>query len=241
MSRRMPPTPVAAPWNGSTADGWLWLSTLNATASPSPRSTTPAFSPGPWSTRGESVGKRRSSGAECLYAQCSDQRSEKTASSKWFGSRSSSSWIRSNSPSVRPRARWSGCSATRVRDSSLAMGRDGSRIVDRPMRIIRGSSEAEVVAAFLRGELDSPRYGERIRELLPAAGLDESALLAPELEDAEANTLRARVLEEHRAWLRREGLFNGFPDDVDWSLVGLAPEEVLSILYIDWDWWLDIS
>ena len=24
MSRRIPPTPVAAPWNGSTADGWLW-------------------------------------------------------------------------------------------------------------------------------------------------------------------------------------------------------------------------
>ena len=51
MSRRIPPTPVAAPWNGSTADGWLWLSTLNATASPSPRSSTPAFSPGPCSTR----------------------------------------------------------------------------------------------------------------------------------------------------------------------------------------------
>ena len=33
-SRRIPPTPVAAPWNGSTADGWLWLSTLNATAEP---------------------------------------------------------------------------------------------------------------------------------------------------------------------------------------------------------------
>jgi hypothetical protein len=121
------------------------------------------------------------------------------------------------------------------------MGRDGSRIVDRPMRVIRGSSEAEVVAAFLRGELDSPRYGERIRELLPAAGLDESALLAPELGDAEANARRARVLEEHRAWLRRDGLFGGFPEEVEWRLVGLQPDEVLSILYIDWDWWLQIS
>ena len=35
-SRRMPPTPVAAPWNGSTALGWLCDSTLNAIASPSP-------------------------------------------------------------------------------------------------------------------------------------------------------------------------------------------------------------
>ena len=36
MSRRMPPTPVAAPWYGSTALGWLCDSILNATASPSP-------------------------------------------------------------------------------------------------------------------------------------------------------------------------------------------------------------
>jgi hypothetical protein len=109
------------------------------------------------------------------------------------------------------------------------------------MRIIRSSSEAEVVAMFLRAELDSPRYGERIRELLPAAGLDTSAVLAPELEDADANARRARVLEEHRAWLRRDGLFGRFPERVDWRLVGLTPDEVMSILYIDWDWWLRVS
>ena len=49
-SRRMPPTPVAAPWNGSMNDGWLWLSILKTAAKPSPMSTAPAFSPGPWST-----------------------------------------------------------------------------------------------------------------------------------------------------------------------------------------------
>ena len=55
-SRRMPPTPVAAPWNGSTALGWLCDSTLNAIARPPPTSTAPAFSPGPISTCGPSVG-----------------------------------------------------------------------------------------------------------------------------------------------------------------------------------------
>ena len=40
MSRMIPPTPVAAPWYGSTADGWLWLSMRSATARPSPTSTT---------------------------------------------------------------------------------------------------------------------------------------------------------------------------------------------------------
>ncbi len=36
--------------------GWLWLSILNTAAMPSPRSTTPAFSPGPQITQGASVG-----------------------------------------------------------------------------------------------------------------------------------------------------------------------------------------
>ncbi len=58
MSRTMPPTPVAAPWKGSTADGWLWLSIRRATAIPSPTSTTPAPSPGPTMTHGASVGNR---------------------------------------------------------------------------------------------------------------------------------------------------------------------------------------
>ena len=61
-SRRMPPTPVAAPWYGSIADGWLWDSILKTQASPPPMSTAPAFSPGPWSTRAPLVGSRASRG-----------------------------------------------------------------------------------------------------------------------------------------------------------------------------------
>ena len=66
MSRTMPPTPVAAPWKGSTALGWLWLSTFMATAQPSPTSMMPAFSPGPCRMRGPLVGKRLRMGRECL-------------------------------------------------------------------------------------------------------------------------------------------------------------------------------
>ena len=57
MSRRIPPTPVAAPAWGSMALGWLCDSILKTTAQPSPMSTAPAFSPGPWSTPGPLVGK----------------------------------------------------------------------------------------------------------------------------------------------------------------------------------------
>ena len=66
MSRRMPPTPVAAPWYGSTADGWLWLSILNATARPSPIAITPACSPMPATTSSPFVGSVLSSGPAAL-------------------------------------------------------------------------------------------------------------------------------------------------------------------------------
>src|SRR6476469_6377499 len=104
MSRRMPPTPVAAPWNGSTALGWLCDSTLNATARPSPTSTAPAFSPGPMTTCSPSVGSVPSSFLECLYEQCSLHRRENIASSTSLGSRPSFSTMSAYSDWVRPRS-----------------------------------------------------------------------------------------------------------------------------------------
>src|SRR5206468_12425011 len=68
MSRMIPPTPVAAPWKGSMALGRLWLSILNATAQPSPISTTPAFSsPALTKMFGPVVGNFFSSLLEFLY------------------------------------------------------------------------------------------------------------------------------------------------------------------------------
>ena len=105
----MPPTPVAAPWYGSTADGWLCDSILNATASPSPIEMTPAFSPGPATTPSPAVGSVRSSGFELLYEQCSLHMTLNIASSRSFGSRPPSrSRMASSSSSVTPSRRWSG-------------------------------------------------------------------------------------------------------------------------------------
>jgi hypothetical protein len=112
---------------------------------------------------------------------------------------------------------------------------------DRAMRLIRAASEAEVVAAFLRGELDSPRWRNRLLELLREEGVDPAVVRAPSLDDADERTYRARLLDRHRAWLRREGLFEDFPERVELSRVAFGPDEVLAIRYINWDWWLRIS
>src|SRR6202043_2803264 len=130
MSRRIPPTPVAAPWNGSTALGWLWDSTLNAHARPSPTSTAPAFSPGPITTCGPSVGSVRRSFLECLYAQCSLHSNEYIASSTRFGGPPCFSQTSSYSSRVRPRARASFTGGTVAVSGTGALDRQDPRLKD---------------------------------------------------------------------------------------------------------------
>src|SRR3954462_5720254 len=88
-------------------DGGLWLSILKTTASPSPISTTPAFSPGPQITRGPDVGSFRSHTFDDLYEQCSLHITEKMPSSVRFGVRPRIAQARANSSPLSP------CSATR--------------------------------------------------------------------------------------------------------------------------------
>src|SRR6202012_3577083 len=88
ISRLIPPTPVAAPWYGSRADGWLCDSILNAQPMPPPRSTSPAFSsPALASIRGPSLGRVFSQVIEFLYEQCSLHITEKIDNSVKFGVR----------------------------------------------------------------------------------------------------------------------------------------------------------
>src|ERR1700730_1171125 len=88
--------------------GWLWLSILNTTASPSPISMTPAFSPGPWITQGALVGSVRRWSLEDLYEQCSFHMAEKMPSSVSEGSRPMSLRMRWYSSGLRP---WAATSA----------------------------------------------------------------------------------------------------------------------------------
>src|SRR5215468_2200772 len=83
-------------------EGWLWLSILNTTASPSPISMTPAFSPGPWMTHGAFVGSMRKWIFEDLYEQCSFHIAEKIPSSVIDGSRPTRARMRWYSSAVRP-------------------------------------------------------------------------------------------------------------------------------------------
>src|SRR5215471_14983819 len=128
--------------------GWLWLSILNTTASPSPMSMTPAFSPGPWITHGALVGRPRRCTLEDLYEQCSFHIAEKMPSSVNVGVRPISLRMRWYSSGLRP------CSAT---SSGVMLG--SLRLTDAVLA--RGTSAADL--QFLR-HLQQARSGTSNRK-----------------------------------------------------------------------------
>jgi hypothetical protein len=106
--------------------------------------------------------------------------------------------------------------------------------------MLRPSSEDEMVAVFLRGELPSERWGPAIDQALLNAGADRRLVLEPDLSDPVANAMRRRVLADHRAY-PVDGLFGGYPDDVRWEWTALTPDELLAVRYIDWSYWNELS
>jgi hypothetical protein len=109
------------------------------------------------------------------------------------------------------------------------------------MRVIRESSEAEMVAVFLHAELLSTRFRETVRRALERAGADEELVLSADLADERENALRREVLGTARGFGQRRALFVGFPDDLRWKRVALTPSEVLAVRFIDYDYWVEIS
>jgi hypothetical protein len=109
------------------------------------------------------------------------------------------------------------------------------------MRRLRPSSEEEMVALFLRTELPAARSRDDLRALLERDGLPERVVTAPDLGDDAENQARLRLLTQHRGYGTRTELFDGFPDDVRWQWMAIAPAELARVRYIDYDYWVELA
>jgi len=94
------------------------------------------------------------------------------------------------------------------------------------MKILRGASEAEVVAEFLKAEITSSRFGQFEKETIAGLGLSEDLVTKPNLQDEKENDARDKVLGLVRGWEENKYLFENFPDDVKWELVEFSEDEL---------------
>ena len=109
------------------------------------------------------------------------------------------------------------------------------------MRIIQDIQENDMVAAFLRAEVDSPRFGPLLADQLRSKKISPSILREPDVRNDMENQTRADLLSESRGYRRNAALFHGFPDDCQWKLVAMTRSDLNNVKYINYDYWVELS
>jgi hypothetical protein len=134
------------------------------------------------------------------------------------------------------------CRVAEQWESGARLGREKGPV----LKIARSATEAEMVLAFLRAELDSPTYptsggGASVREWLAHRGYDASLVESGDPSNADENAKREIVLGDWRGYRRNAFLFTGFPDDVMWHWATLTAQELADARYTSFPPWPELS
>ncbi|HEV7454378.1 MAG TPA: hypothetical protein VGO07_03905 [Candidatus Saccharimonadales bacterium] len=109
------------------------------------------------------------------------------------------------------------------------------------MKLLKEILETAMVAAFLKAELPSARFGDELKKAMNALGVAESIISEPNVENETENELRARVLGSYRGYRQNRQIFQGFPADLSWYEAELAREEIGGLHYVDYSYWNELS
>lgn len=109
------------------------------------------------------------------------------------------------------------------------------------MKILRESSEEEMLLAFLRGEWTSERFSEDLHMALVSCQAEPELITNGDLESEAENMLRREVMGAFRGYGRNEELFQHYPEHVTWEYAELESEDLAHIRYIDYSYWNELS
>jgi hypothetical protein len=109
------------------------------------------------------------------------------------------------------------------------------------MRRIRDASEDEMIAIFLRTELSSVRFRQKLELHIQQEKIDTRIVQEPDWHNAAENVLRRKLLGAYRGYGQNRDYFPDFPAHVRWEWVGLSRQELERVRYINWEYWLDLT
>jgi hypothetical protein len=108
------------------------------------------------------------------------------------------------------------------------------------MRKIKPSNEDEMIYEFLKMELDSDRYKEKIEAILNEMKIEKNIIINGNIMSEQENILRIEILKRFRGW-RNEELFENFPSKVEWIWTEFGKEDMAKIFYIKYSYWNELS
>lgn len=109
------------------------------------------------------------------------------------------------------------------------------------MQTLEHITEDEMIACFLKGELDSIRFTSDLRKEMEGLSMSREIVTNPNFLNQSDNTLRRKLFGKFRGYEENRELFENFPTDVRWTRVQLTSQEMLHIRYIDYSYWNEIS
>lgn len=108
------------------------------------------------------------------------------------------------------------------------------------MKIIRNSSEDEMLLEYLKSEINSKRFGERLKKTLNELNISKDILLNGNLENKYENEQRKTIMEKFRGY-PTEDIFERFPKELKWFYVQFEEGDIDKIFYLNWEYWNEIS
>jgi DNA phosphorothioation-dependent restriction protein DptG len=104
------------------------------------------------------------------------------------------------------------------------------------VRLLYRTTIDDMVAVFLKAEIASERFGEKIISQLRLGSKERSVVDTPDITNVVENAYRRQLLASYRAYV-----FEELPAHTQWYRAVLNRDEVMKIRYIDYDYWNEIS
>ena len=109
------------------------------------------------------------------------------------------------------------------------------------MKLLRKSSEDEMILEFLKAEYTSVRFSSTLKDVLWDFGCDRNIIFSADMQDAVENRTRKRILGAYRGYGEDRELFECFPEIFEWSLCSFSDNDIEKIKYIDYSYWNELS
>ena len=109
------------------------------------------------------------------------------------------------------------------------------------MKILRESSEDEMLLEFLKAEYSSERFSEQLTEAMERLGITEELIAEADLQNKEENAKRKNLLRAFRGYGENRELFERFPTVEEWKLCSFSEKDLVNIRYIDYSYWNELS
>ncbi|MBQ9141773.1 MAG: hypothetical protein IJX63_08275 [Lachnospiraceae bacterium] len=110
------------------------------------------------------------------------------------------------------------------------------------MKILRESSENEMILEFLKAESTSERFSEKLEKAMVDLGFDEEIITKADLQSNLQNVQRRKLLGVFRGYGEGRELFERFPTRfTEWSLCSFSASDFEKIRYIDYSYWNELS